>query len=141
MGVALQPWFSELTTPRKCVSAFFMADENWALSMRELQQGHRDAAILLGSGAVIFASWVLATVTGYTMGAVLQDPARWGLDFAFLAVFLALIAGMWRGKSDLVPWLIAAAVAVLAAQWLPGKWYILLGGLVGSAAGAMTDER
>ena len=39
-----------------------------------------------------------------------------GLDFAFTAVFLALIAGMWNGKSDILPWTVAAAVAVAVAQ-------------------------
>ena len=49
MGAALQPWFSQLSPPQKYVSAFFMADENWALSMREFQQGQKDAAFLLGA--------------------------------------------------------------------------------------------
>ena len=30
----------------------------------------------------------------------------------------------------------AAVVAVAASYWLPGKWYILLGGLAGSLVGA-----
>lgn len=141
MGIALQPWFSQLSRTQKYLSAFFLTDENWALSMRELRQGYRDAAILLGSGLVVFIAWVLATVTGHTMGALLPDPARWGLDFAFLAVFLALIAGMWRGKSDVVPWVVAAAVAVFSAQTLPGNWYILLGGLAGSVVGAAIDGK
>jgi len=137
MGAALQPWFSQLSTPRKYLSAFFIGDENWALSMREFQQGQRDAAFLLGSGLMLFIAWLASTATGYAMGAGVSDPARWGLDFAFLAVFLALIAGMWRGKSDMLPWAVAAGVAILASHWLPGKWYIVLGGLAGSAAGAM----
>ena len=32
---------------------------------------------------------------------------------------------------------VAALVAVAASQWLPGHWYILLGGLAGSAVGAL----
>jgi predicted branched-subunit amino acid permease len=70
-------------------------------------------------------------------GSLAQNPARWGLDFAFTAVFLALLVGVWKGKSDLLPWGVAAIVAVAAAHWLPGKWYILLGGLVGSALGGL----
>jgi hypothetical protein len=36
---------------------------------------------------------------------------------------------------------VAAGVAVATAQWLPGKWYILLGGLAGSLVGAWRDGR
>lgn len=54
MGAALQPWFSQLSAPQKYISAFFMADENWALSMREFQRGQTDAAFLFGSGLTLF---------------------------------------------------------------------------------------
>jgi predicted branched-subunit amino acid permease len=72
---------------------------------------------------------------------VVEDPARWGLDFAFTAVFLALLAGMWKGRGDLVPWGVAAVVAVAASGLLPGYWYVLLGGLAGSLMGAVRGER
>jgi 4-azaleucine resistance transporter AzlC len=140
MGAALQPWFRGLSRLQKYGSAFFMADENWGLSIGEFKSGYRDAALLLGSGLLLYLSWFSATGVGYVMGAVVQDPASWGLDFAFLAVFLALLAGMWQGKSDLLPWAIAALVAIAGAKWLPGEWYILLGGLAGSAVGAIRDE-
>jgi 4-azaleucine resistance transporter AzlC len=135
MGAALSPYFTKLSGPKGFGSVFFMADENWALTMAEFAKGRRDAAFLLGGGLVMFASWTVSTFLGGLFGGALEDPARWGLDFAFTAVFLALIAGMWKGRSDLLPWTVAAVVAIVAYQWLPGQWYILLGGLAGSLAG------
>ncbi len=140
MGAALGPVFSRLPRLKAYGSVFFMADENWALTMSEFQEGRRDAAFLLGGGLVMFASWTTSTLIGRTVGGDLRDPARWGLDFAFTAVFLALLVGMWRGRSDLLPWAVAALVAVAAHQWLPGQWYILLGGLAGSLAGVVRRE-
>ena len=64
-----------------------------------------------------------------------------GLDFGFTAVFLALVAGLWRGRSDLLPWAVAAAVAVAGHLLLPGQWYVLLGGLAGSLVGAVRYGR
>ena len=135
MGAALAPYFSKLSRSKAFGSVFFMADENWALTMGEFDAGRRDGAFLIGGGLVMFASWTVSTFLGGTLGGALEDPARWGLDFAFTAVFLALIAGMWKGRSDLLPWAVAAVVAVAAHHWLPGQWYILLGGLAGSLAG------
>ena len=137
MGVALGPVFSKLPRLKAYGSVFFMADENWALTMGEFAKGRRDAAFLLGGGLLMFLVWTGSTFVGSTFGGAIEDPARWGLDFAFTAVFLALIAGMWKGKSDLLPWTVAAAVAVAAHHWLPGQWYILLGGLAGSFAGVV----
>jgi 4-azaleucine resistance transporter AzlC len=136
MGAALGPAFSKLPRLKAYGSVFFMADENWALTMGEFAKGRRDGAFLIGGGLLMFLAWTVSTLIGGSFGSAIEDPARWGLDFAFTAVFLALITGMWKGKAELLPWIVAAAVAVAAHQWLPGQWYILLGGLVGSLAGA-----
>ncbi|MDP9411647.1 MAG: AzlC family ABC transporter permease [Actinomycetota bacterium] len=137
MGMALGPAFSKLPPLKAYGSVYLMADENWALTMGELAKGRRDAAFLLGGGLLMFVAWTGSTLIGGLFGSAVEDPARWGLDFAFTAVFLALICGMWKGKSDLLPWTVAAAVAVAAHHWLPGQWYILLGGLAGSLAGVV----
>jgi len=137
MGAALRPWFGSLPPILAYGSMFFLVDENWALSMREFVRGGRNVGFFIGSGAAIFCAWVGATVSGFTIGSAIRDPAELGLDFAFTAVFIALLVGLWRGRKDFVPWLVAALVAVVAARYLPGKWYILIGGLAGTAAGAV----
>jgi len=134
MGAALGPVFSKLPRLKAYGSVFFMADENWALTMGEFAKGRRDAAFLLGGGLLMFAAWTGSTLVGGAFGSAIEHPSRWGLDFAFTAVFLALISGMWKGRSNILPWAVAAVVAVAAHHWLPGQWYILLGGLAGSLA-------
>lgn len=141
MGASLRPWFSRLPPWKAYISVFFMVDESWALTMGEFAAGGRDAAFLLGSGMILFIAWVSSTVIGQTIGAFINNPAQWGLDFAFTAVFTALLVGMWKGKSNILPWIVAAAVAVAAAHWLPGKWYIILGGIAGSLVGAFSDAK
>ena len=137
LGAAISPWFLRISPLKAYLTLFFMTDENWALTMGEFAKGRRNAAFLLGSGLVLYVAWVGSTVVGRTLGDVAHDPARFGLDFAFTAVFLALLVGLWKGKSDLLAWVVAAAVAVAAAHFLPGKWYILLGGVSGSIAGVV----
>ncbi len=139
MGASLRPWFSQLRTLPRYASVFFLSDESWALTMSRFAKGGRNGAFLLGSGLLIFVAWVGSTSLGRVLGSFVNDPARWGLDFAFTAAIIALLVGMWRGKSDLLPWLVAAMVAIAVAQWLPGKWYILLGGLAGSLAGVVRN--
>lgn len=140
MGAALRPWFAGVPPLAAYGTVHVMNDESWALTMGEFATGRRDGAFLLGSGIATGVAWVIATAVGQLLGTSFPDPARWGLDFAFTAVFVALLAGMWKGRSNLLPWAAAAVVAVLAARWLPGKWYIILGGLAGSVAGAIRDS-
>ncbi|WP_324663544.1 AzlC family ABC transporter permease [Haloarcula sediminis] len=131
MGAALRPWFSQLSPAKAYGSVFFTADENWALTMGELRSGSRKGAYLLGSGLAIWVFWVLSTVVGAVAGSVVSDPATYGLDFVLTAVFVAIAVGLWDGTADFGPWATAFAVAVLGAEFLPGRWYILLGGLAG----------
>lgn len=129
MGAALQPWFRELSSRQTYGSLFLMADENWALTMRDLKSGSGRGAFLLGSGIAVWSFWVGATVLGATIGGAVGNPATYGIDFILAAVFVALAVELWEGASTMVPWSVALATAVTAAELLPGRWYILLGGL------------
>lgn len=129
MGAALGPWLERLSPRQSYGSLLVMADENWALTMRELKSGSNRGAFLLGTGIAIWCCWVGATIIGATAGGVIGDPARYGIDFVLAAVFVALAVELWEGHSTLVPWLVALVTAIVAAALVPGEWYILLGGL------------
>lgn len=140
-GAALRPWFGSLSSAQQYFSAFFMADESWALAMQEFAAGNRNGAVMAGCGGALMAGWVGGTLIGYQFGAVVQDPAVWGLDFAFTAVFVAMLVGIWKGrKRHLLPWVTAAVVAVVTSYFLPGAWHILSGGLAGSIVGGLIHD-
>ena len=141
MGLTLQPFLATLRTVQRYGSAFFLSDESWALTMRAATTGFRDGAYLLGAGLTMWIAWVGATAAGSLLGSSVQNPAKWGLDFAFAAVLLALLTGMRNGKASIRPALITIVIALAAAHWLPGKWYILIGGIGGSLFGGDRNDR
>lgn len=141
MGAALQPWFRRLAPGRAYLSVFVMVDESWALTMQRVAAGEEDRAFLVGAGGTLYVAWLAATVIGRAAGAALAHPEQLGLDFAITAVFVALLANLWRSRSDAFPWVMAGAVALISARILPGSWYILLGGLAGTIAGGVRDDR
>ena len=63
-----------------------------------------DGGFLVGAGLLLFALWVSSTTVGRMIGAAIQDPSAWGLEFALVAVFIALLASLARGRSTLLPW-------------------------------------
>jgi 4-azaleucine resistance transporter AzlC len=142
MGPVLAPWLNRMRGWRLWASLFVLTDHNWALSVTRMQEGETDGGFLLGSGLLLWAAWVASSIAGYLLGAVLQPPPGHPLFFAAIAVFVAMLATMWRGGGDILPWAIAAAVAIAVAQILPGSaWHIVAGALAGSLAGALRDER
>jgi predicted branched-subunit amino acid permease len=47
---------------------------------------------------------------------------------------------MWRGKSDLAPWLVAGGTAIVANRLFGGQWHIVVGALAGSLTGAALQQ-
>lgn len=81
-----------------------------------------------------YLTWVALTTVGALVGPVLGDVTRYGFDMAFPAVFLVMLAGMWKGVSAALPWLVSLLVAAATSLVVPGAWYVLAGALSGVVA-------
>lgn len=141
MGAALRPWLSKTPRLKAYTSLFFMSDESWALTLQAFASGKDDSAFLLGSSLGQFVSWGAATFAGHSLGSLIKNPAKLGLDFLATIIFGVLLVRMWKGKDNLVPWVSAAVVALVCSKWLPGKWYVLTGGLAGALLGAVRNDK
>lgn len=137
---SLHPVYDGLPLWQKMVAVQLVVDENWAVAMAARARGEAGVTpgFILGGGFALIGLWQLGGIVGYVVGGGLPAPERFGLDFAFTAAFLALALGTWRGKREILPWLAAAAVAVIAERLLPGKWYILAGSVAGAGCAALT---
>ena len=140
LGAALQPWLGQIRPVQAYGTLALLADQTWAIGLMEYRAGRRDAGFLLGGGLALIATWVTGTAGGFLLGNLAPDPTAWSLDFAPTAIFVALIAGIWRGKSDAIPWLVAALVAVAAYRVLAGPWYVPLGAAAGVLAGQIMER-
>ncbi|SEQ30098.1 4-azaleucine resistance probable transporter AzlC [Devosia sp. YR412] len=140
LTATLRPLFRPDQQVKGALLMGIVSDETWAMTVGEMAKGRGTVAFLLGGGVFAYACWMATTVIGHTLGSAIDDPRTYGLDFAFTATFLALLLGMWKGKGDIIPWLVAALAAIISAKLIPGSWYILIGGIVGSLAGAIADK-
>lgn len=131
IGASLQPVFAGRPLWKKALGMHLVADENWAVTIAAHRNGGATPTFLIGGGLLLVCAWSIATLSGNLLGGQIVAPERWGLDFAFVAVFAALTMSLWQGKDDLIPWLVAAGLAIIGEQFLPGKLYIALGGFSG----------
>jgi 4-azaleucine resistance transporter AzlC len=140
LTATLRPLFGAREQTKGALIMGIVSDETWAMTVGEMARGRGTVAFLLGGGILAYICWMATTVIGHSLGSAIEDPRSLGLDFAFTATFLALLLGMWKGKGDVVPWLVAALAAIVSARLIPGSWYILIGGIVGSLAGAIAER-
>ena len=64
-----------------------VADENWGVAMAHRNKDTIGGALLLGGGLTLWVGWMISTLSGWYFGAIISDPTRYGLDFAFWRFF------------------------------------------------------
>ena len=102
---------------RRLAVAQLIVDESWAIAARG--GGTFDPHRLLGAGLVIWAAWIAGTAIGVVGGAALGDLTRLGLDAAFPALFLALLAPQLRGRPAVLAALGGCAIALALTPFTP----------------------
>lgn len=141
VSASLRPWLGALPAGRVYPALGLLTEPGWLMALRYHAGGGRDAATLLGSGFVLWLVWIAGTAGGYGVGAAVTDPQRYGLDLVMPVFFAVILVPLWRGARAAVPWGVAGVVAVAAAHYLPGTWYIMAGAVAGAAAAGFRDER
>ena len=119
---------------------YILTDEAWALLERKALTQPLTFGYYVGVAFPLWPTWFLSSAIGGFIGTKLPDPAIIGLDFAFAAMFIAILASFWKGPRTGAVVIVSAVVAVLAKTYLSGAWYIVLGGVAGVAVAALTHS-
>jgi 4-azaleucine resistance transporter AzlC len=128
VGVSVAPALRG-SAARRLAEAQLAVDESWAVA----QEGGRvDRDRLVGAGIVLAVCWCAGTVGGVLGGSALGDPADYGLDAMFPALFLALLAGQIGSRRTRAAALGGAAIALALTPLAPPGVPI-----VAAAAGAV----
>ncbi len=95
LGVTVAPWLEGGFWSR-LLHAHLMVDETWAIASEG--RGRWNPRVMLAAGVGLGVAWIAGTAVGVLFGDALGDPARLGLDAAFPALFLALLAPQLRSE-------------------------------------------
>jgi 4-azaleucine resistance transporter AzlC len=124
MGAALAPALGGGLWNRVLL-AQLVVDESWAVAYRG--DGRFSRERLIGAGLVLYAVHVCSTAVGAIAGNILGDPAAWGLDAAFPALFLLLLWPHVQRREGLAAAVLAAAIALALTPVAPPGIPILAG--------------
>ena len=139
-GASLQPWFSRYPWFVNAFQLSFFTDANWLVGTRYHNEGGRDLGVVLGAGLALWVVWVVMTIPGHLLGALVADPRKYGIDLVMPIFFVAMIVPLWRGKRGALPWIIAGVVALITVRLVDGYAFIIVGALSGAVAGAFLDD-
>lgn len=97
---------------RRFGEAQLVVDESWALA-------RGDYALLVGIGILLWLFWVGGTAVGLALGSVIGDPSRFGIDGAFAALFVGLLATQVRSRTRARVAVLGAAIAAVLIPFTP----------------------
>ncbi len=142
-SASLAPHFHHLGPRWRFPLAYFLVDQNYAVSINRFQSAARggDAFghwFFLGAGIALWTTWQTSTAVGIFMGA--RIPASWSLDFAIPLVFMAVLVPALRHRLHVAAAVVGGVVATVAGS-LPFNLGIVAGALAGIAAGLILEHR
>jgi len=140
MGASIAPYLRGLSPKWKAFLALWMSDETYALAIADYRQGRGSHWYFWGANLSTYVAWTTSGLLGALLGAAIPDPSRYGLDLVFPLAFLGLLAAFVQDRIDLAVALAAGGLALLAAFLLPGNWYIIVAGLLGSGLGLLLER-
>lgn len=136
-GAAVSPYLREEALSTQASLAFSLTDETFAVNIADHQSGMADAFSMTGVGAISWVGWVGGTTVGALLGGLVGDPAVWGVGFAMPAMFTALLVGQAKDMRHVTVGVLAAALALAASLFLPGKWFVVAAAVGAATAGAV----
>jgi 4-azaleucine resistance transporter AzlC len=118
-GLSLAPLFRSWPLAKRALAAHAVIDETTIMARAESKAEDARGAFLV-TGIVLFVCWNLGTLIGALAGQGV-DPEKFGLDAAFPAAFVALLAPQLTGRAERVAALSGVAIALVLLPFVaPG---------------------
>lgn len=146
-SASIAPYLSRETFGRRMVVAYLMTDQAYAVSINdwagESTDDRRPATLqrrfsyYVGAGLTLWTTWQASTVAGALLGNSVPDSVP--LDFAVPLVFLVLLIPTLSHLHAVVAAAVGGIVTVIALELGVGPLAVMIGALVGVAAGAVVD--
>ncbi len=140
MGASLSRHIGGIDRRWHAPMMFLLVDEGWAFCERRALTMPLTLAYYLGLALPMWLAWTCSSIAGAIIGHSFGDPAAIGLDFAFSALFIGILAGFWKGPRTGAVLGASAIAAALAKLYVPGAWYIVIGGIAGVIVATLLYE-
>ena len=141
MSASVAPYLTSWSLRRKFLLGGMLTDESFVLHSTHFSGGDQDPAAAITLNAAGYIVWALCGFLGYRLGALIENPEVWGLDFALPAMFVGLLLPVCTSRAAVVA-AICAGTASIALYCLGfGTWAAFTGGLVGATVGVFVKEK
>ena len=104
-----------------------IVDESWAVAQEG--GGRVNRKMFIAAGLVLYACWTSGTTIGVLGAELVGDPARFGIDAAFPALFLALLIPLLKTRQTVAAAILGALIALAFVPFAAAGVPIMLASL------------
>lgn len=147
MSLTLAPHFTRYSMLRNIGFGTLLTDETFGVAVtKQMQTGKLYGKWMDGLNMTAYAFWILSCVAGAFLGKWVAHPEKWGLDFALIAMFIALLVLQLGsvGKSKIMHYLkLIGTMAVLMyglSSIVPSHVAVLVATVIVATIGAVTES-
>ncbi|ATP39272.1 branched-chain amino acid ABC transporter permease [Solibacillus sp. R5-41] len=147
MSLTIAPYFTNYSTLRNIGFGTLLTDETFGVSVVSAgKEGRLGGKWMDGLNVTAYLTWIVACTIGGVIGQWLPDPEKWGLDYALVAMFVALLvltlASIPRVKLMHYIKLVGLMVVIMYGllYFMPGHLAVLLSTLIVATTGVVTEK-
>ncbi|MFJ7649963.1 AzlC family ABC transporter permease [Lysinibacillus sp. NPDC097279] len=147
MSLTLAPHFTRYSMLRNVGFGTLLTDETFGVAItKQMQNGKLHGKWMDGLNITAYSFWILSCVAGAFLGQWVANPEKWGLDFALIAMFVALLVLQLSsvGKNKIMHYLKLIGYMVIIMYGLsylvPSHLAVLLATVIVATIGVVTDK-
>ncbi len=122
------------------VAFFFLVDPLYGAAEKRRRSNGLRPAYYVACALALYSVWILSNLAGALFGGLIDDPARYGLDFILPLYFVSLLLSFRQSAHFSIIMVASAGVSLATWGLFDGTWYILTGGGAGLFLAAMLSK-
>ena len=139
MGMTVAPYLKKESMKRNIILGSLLTDETFALTINKLNYTKRIVNFewLNTANILAYLTWIIASGIGGSLGSLIPNPNKFGLDFAFIAMFIGLLYLQILAdrtiafKLQVIMVLVTLGLTYLGLIFIPSSLLLLVVTLVG----------
>lgn len=147
MSLAVAPHLTRYSSIRNIGFGTLLTDETFGVAVTKLmKEKHLGGNWMDGLNITAYTTWIASCTVGGLIGKWLPNAETWGLDFALVAMFVALLVLnlVNIGKKKLMHYLkligCIAGIMYILSYFFPGHLAVLIATLIVATIGVMTEK-
>ena len=138
-SASMSEYMKEYSLPMRALMAFGLTDEVYASTINEMKLNKKDRQqFYLAAMIGFWVNWVIANFLGALVGSSFPEIANYGLDFAMVAAFIAIVIPQVKNRECIVAAVVATVAGILLSN-LPYSLGLVIAAVSGVYAGYRMD--